>query len=190
MAQGEYPITLIGNLTADPELRFIPSGDAVANFTVATNPRTFDKRSNEWVDGDPMFMRCNVWRRMAENVAESLTRGQRVIVYGRLRQRKFTPRDADREVTVTECEVDGIGPDLAWAVTRSRKDGRGGGQGGGQRGGQGRDDGEQWASQRQQGGGQQRRQQPPRDEQRYDDPWGSAPPAGSGGGWQDDEPPF
>lgn len=184
MAQGEIPVTIVGNLTADPELRFTPGGDAVCNFSVASNPRVFDKQAGEWRDGTPVFMRCNVWRQQAENVAESLTRGEQVIVVGRLRQRSFTPRDSDREVTVIECEVDNVGPGLQWAVAQTRKVGRGGGQ---RDGGRQRDDGEQWASQRQ--GGRQQERRPQRDEPRYDDPWGSAPPP-SGGGYQDDEPPF
>src|SRR5438309_11764519 len=101
---GETVITIIGNLTNDPELRFTPSGAAVANFTVASTPRTFDRQSNEWKDGETLFMRCSVWREAAENVAESLTRGTRVIVTGRLRQRTYTPKDGGPDRTVVELE--------------------------------------------------------------------------------------
>src|ERR671911_416358 len=105
---GETTITLVGNLTADPELRFTPSGAAVANFTVASTPRTFDRQSQEWKDGEALFLRCNVWRQAAENVAESLTRGSRVIVSGRLKQRSFETKEGEKR-TVVELEVDEIG---------------------------------------------------------------------------------
>lgn len=114
---GETVVTVIGNLTADPELRFTQSGAAVANFTVASTPRTFDKQSNQWKDGDALFMRCNVWRQMAENVAESLTRGTRVIVQGRLRQRSFETQEGQKR-TVIELEVDSVGPDLRYATAK------------------------------------------------------------------------
>ena len=104
---GETPITLIGNLTADPELRFTPSGAAVANFTVASTPRTFDKNTNEWKDGDALFLNCAVWRQAAENVAESLTKGMRVIVQGRLRQRSYETREGEKR-TVVELEVEAL----------------------------------------------------------------------------------
>src|SRR5881409_4071447 len=106
---GETIITVVGNLTADPELRFTPSGAAVANFTVASTPRTFDKNTNEWKDGEALFLRCSVWRQAAENVAESLTRGARVIVTGRLKQRSYETREGEKR-TVVELEVDEIGP--------------------------------------------------------------------------------
>jgi single-strand DNA-binding protein len=125
---GETIITVVGNLTADPELRFTPSGAPVANFTVASTPRTFDKNSNEWKDGDALFLNCAVWRQAAENVAESLTKGMRVIVQGRLRQRSYETREGEKR-TVFECEVEEIGPALKYAtakVTRSS-----GGSGGG-----------------------------------------------------------
>ena len=125
---GETIITVVGNLTADPELRFTPSGAPVANFTVASTPRTFDKQSNEWKDGDALFLNCAVWRQAAENVAESLTKGMRVIVSGRLRQRSYETREGEKR-TVFECEVEEIGPALKYAtakVTRSS-----GGSGGG-----------------------------------------------------------
>ena len=114
-------ITLVGNLTADPELRFTPSGAPVANFTVASTPRTFDKTRSEWVDGDPMFLNCSVWRQAAENCVESLTKGMRVIVQGRLKSRSFETREGDRR-TVLEVDVDEVGPSLARAsakVTRN-----------------------------------------------------------------------
>ena len=107
--------TIVGNLTADPELRFTPNGHAVANFTVASTPRTFDRQSGEWKDGDALFMRCTIWRDAAEHVAESLTCGDRVVVQGRLRQRSFETRDGDKR-TVVELEVDEIGPSLRYAT--------------------------------------------------------------------------
>ncbi len=108
---GETLITVVGNLTADPELRFTPSGAAVANFTVASTPRTFDRQSGEWKDGEALFMRCNVWRQAAENVAETLTRGMRVMVAGRLKQRSYETREGEKR-TVVELEVDEVGPSL------------------------------------------------------------------------------
>src|SRR3954464_6397150 len=140
---GETVITIIGNLTNDPELRFTPSGAAVANFTVASTPRTFDRQSNEWKDGETLFMRCSVWREAAENVAESLTRGTRVIVSGRLRSRTYDTKEGEKR-TVIELEVDEVGPSLRYATTKVSKTSRGGGGGfgggggdGGQRGGGG-----------------------------------------------------
>lgn len=157
---GDTVITLVGNLTADPELRFTPSGAAVASFTVASTPRMFDRQTGEWKDGEALFLRCNIWRQPAENAAESLTRGMRVIVSGRLRQRSFETREGEKR-TVFEMEVDEVGPSLRYATAKVNKVSRQGASGGG--GGYGS------AS-------------PP------DDPWSSAPPAGSGG--YDDEPPF
>ncbi len=164
---GDTIITVIGNLTADPELRFTSSGAAVANFTVASTPRTFDRASGEWKDGEALFLRCNIWRQAAENVAESLTRGSRVIVSGRLKQRSFETREGEKR-TVVELEVDEIGPSLRYATAKVNKisrseSGGGGGFGSGRSGG---------------GGGAP-----------ADDPWGSAPPAGGSGGYSD-EPPF
>lgn len=121
---GETTITVIGNLTSDPELKYLASGRAVANFSVANNPRTFDKQTGEWKDGEPLFLRCNIWAQAAENVAESLSKGDRAIVVGRLKQRTFDTRDGQK-VTVVEIDVDEIGPSLRWAtatvvkVTRS-----------------------------------------------------------------------
>ncbi len=126
---GETTITLVGNLTADPELRFTPSGAAVANFTVASTPRTFDRQTNEWRDGDAMFLNCAVWRQAAENVAESLQKGMRVIVQGRLRSRSYETREGERR-TVFEIDVDEIGPALRYATAKVTRNpsGSGGGQ--------------------------------------------------------------
>ncbi len=133
---GETPITLIGNLTADPELRFTPSGAAVANFTVASTPRTFDRQTNEWRDGDAMFLNCAVWRQAAENVAESLQKGMRVIVSGRLKSRSYETREGEKR-TVFEVDVDEIGPALRYATAKVTRTSGGGGQGGGGQGGGG-----------------------------------------------------
>ena len=129
---GETTLTVVGNLTTDPELRFTPAGAAVANFTVASTPRTFDKATGEWQDGDALFMRCSVWRQPAENVAETLTRGMRVMVIGRLRQRSFETREGEKR-TVVELEVDEVGPSLRYATAKVLKATRGssGGQAGG-----------------------------------------------------------
>ncbi len=171
---GDTVITVVGNLTADPELRFTPSGAAVANFTVASTPRTFDKNSNEWKDGEALFLRCSVWRQAAENVAESLQRGAAVIVQGRLKQRSFETKEGEKR-TVYELDVDEVGPSLKWATAKVTKASRGGGGGGG--GGFGGGSG---------GGGAQRSSSS--SSGATDDPWASAP-AGGGGGWSD-EPPF
>jgi single-strand DNA-binding protein len=174
---GDTIITVVGNLTADPELRFTPSGAAVANFTVASTPRTFDRQSNEWKDGEALFLRCNVWRQAAENVAESLTRGARVVVTGRLKQRSFETKEGEKR-TVIELEVDEIGPSLRYATAKVNKVSRGsgggdfGGGGGGYGGG-----GYGGGNGGNRGGGS-------------DDPWGSAAPAGAGAGSSYDEPPF
>src|SRR6185436_15609781 len=131
---GETVITLIGNLTADPELRFTPSGAAVANFTVASTPRTFDKNTNEWKDGETLFMRCSVWRDAAENVAESLQRGSRVLVSGRLKSRSYETKEGEKR-TVVELDVDEVGPSLRYATAKVAKTSRSGGGGGGGGGG-------------------------------------------------------
>ena len=170
---GDTTITVVGNLTADPELRFTPSGAAVANFTVASTPRILDRQSNEWKDGEALFLRCSIWREAAENVAESLTRGSRVIVTGRLKQRSFETKEGEKR-TVMEVEVDEIGPSLRYATAKVNKASRGGGGGGGGFGGGGGG-----------GGGGSR----PAANQPAEDPWGSAPASGSFGG-SDDEPPF
>jgi single-strand DNA-binding protein len=166
MAAGDTNITLVGNLTDDPELRFTPSGAAVANFTVASTPRFLDKQTNEWKDGDALFLRCNIWRQAAENVAESLQRGMRVIVTGRLRQRSYETKEGEKR-TVYEVEVDEIGPSMRYATAKVNKVQRSGGSGGG--GGGGFSGGS--------GGGAA-----------ADDPW--ATPAPGSGGDLTDEPPF
>src|SRR5436190_1611057 len=127
---GDTTITVVGNLTDDPELRFTPSGAAVANFTVASTPRTLDKATNEWKDGDALFLRCSIWRQAAENVAESLQRGMRVVVQGRLRQRSYETKEGEKR-TVIELEVDEIGPSLKYATAKVTKASRGGGGFGG-----------------------------------------------------------
>jgi single-strand DNA-binding protein len=124
---GETTLTVIGNLTADPELRFTPSGAAVASFTVASTPRTYDRNADKWVDGDPLFLRCTIWRQAAENVSESLRRGDRVIVNGRLKQRSFETRDGEKR-TVVELDVDEIGPSLRWCTATVNKAAREGGR--------------------------------------------------------------
>jgi single-strand DNA-binding protein len=168
---GDTPITISGNLTGDPELRYTQTGQAVASFSVASTPRFRDNASGEWKDGDTLFLRCNVWRQAAENAAESLQRGMRVIVSGRLKQRQYETKEGEKR-TVYEIEVDDVGPSLRSAsakVTKSSRSsgGYGGGQGGGQGGGYGGG----------QGGGR-----PP-----ADDPW-AAEAVGDGG--MTDEPPF
>ena len=139
---GETVITLVGNLVDDPELRFTPSGAAVANFRLASTPRTFDRQANEWKDGDTLFLTANVWRQAAENVAESLQRGMRVIVTGRLKSRSYETREGERR-TVFEIDVDEVGPSLRSATAKvtkaSRGSGGGGGFGGGNSGGGGDD---------------------------------------------------
>ena len=180
---GDTIITVVGNLTADPELRFTPSGAAVANFTVASTPRMFDRQTNEWKDGEALFMRCNVWRQAAENVAESLTRGARVVVTGRLKQRSFETKEGEKR-TVVELEVDEIGPSLRYATAKVNKVSRGSGGGdfGGGGGGFGGGGGAGGAGGASGGGGGNRGGG-------NDDPWGSATPAGTGSGSYD-EPPF
>jgi single-strand DNA-binding protein len=150
---GETPITVVGNLTADPELRFTPSGAAVANFTVASTPRTFDRQTNDWKDGEALFLNCSVWRQAAENAAESLTRGMRVIVQGRLKARSYETREGEKR-TVFEIDVDEVGPSMKYATAKVTKTSRsGGGQGFGSGGGSSSDD--PWASQPSQSGGGQ-----------------------------------
>ena len=125
---GETLITVVGNLTDDPELRFTPSGAAVANFTVASTPRTFNKQTNEWEDGEAMFLRCSIWRQAAENVAESLQRGMRVVVQGRLKARSYETREGEKR-TVFEIDVEEIGPSLKFATAKVNRVSRSGGQG-------------------------------------------------------------
>jgi single-strand DNA-binding protein len=133
---GETVITVAGNLTDDPELRFTPSGAAVANFTIASTPRTFDKQTNAWKDGDALFLRCSIWRQAAENVAESLTKGMRVIVTGNLRQRSYQTQQGENR-TVIELDVDEIGPSLKYATAKVTKANRQGTPAGGGHGGSG-----------------------------------------------------
>jgi len=164
---GETTITVIGNLVDDPELRFTPSGAPVANFRIASTPRTFDRQSNEWKDGDTLFLSCAVWRQAAENVAESLQRGMRVIVQGRLKSRQYETREGEKR-TVFEIDVEEVGPSLRSAsakVTKTTRSGGGGGYSGG--GGGGGYSG---------GGGQQSAP--------ADDPWASPAPSQGGGAAQ------
>lgn len=128
MAIGDTTLTVIGNVTADPELKFTPNGVAVASFTVASTPRTFDRQSGDWKDGDTLFLRCNIWRQAAENVAESLSRGARVVVNGRLKQRTFETREGEKR-TVVELDVEEIGPSLRYATATVKKVSRGTGTG-------------------------------------------------------------
>src|SRR6059058_5632284 len=126
---GDTVITVIGNLTGDPELRFTPSGAAVASFTVASTPRTLDKATNEWKDGEALFLRCSIWRQAAENVAESLQKGMRVIVSGRLQQRSYETREGEKR-TVIEMQVDEVGPSLKYATAKVNRTQRGSSSGG------------------------------------------------------------
>jgi single-strand DNA-binding protein len=188
---GETVITVVGNLVDDPELRFTPSGAAVAKFRVASTPRTFDRQTNEWKDGESLFLTCSVWRQAAENVAESLTKGTRVVVQGRLKQRSYEDREGIKR-TVYELDVDEVGASLRNATAKVTKTSGRGGQGGGFGGGQGGGGG--WGGQ----GGQQGGGAP------AGDPWATSAPAGGGqggsgggGGWgggsgggYSDEPPF
>ncbi|WP_030798339.1 MULTISPECIES: single-stranded DNA-binding protein [unclassified Streptomyces] len=193
---GETVITVVGNLVDDPELRFTPSGAAVAKFRVASTPRTFDRQTNEWKDGESLFLTCSVWRQAAENVAESLTRGTRVVVQGRLKQRSYEDREGVKR-TVYELDVEEVGASLKNATAKitktSGRGGQGGGFGGGQGGGQ--QGGGGWGGGP--GGGQQGGGAP------ADDPWATGGPSGGGqqggggGGWgggsgggYSDEPPF
>src|SRR5699024_5821633 len=153
---GETVITVVGNLTADPDLRFTQSGAAVANFTIASTPRVFDRQTGEWKDGEALFMRCSIWREAAENVAETLTRGARVVVTGRLKQRSFETREGEKR-TVIELDVDEIGPSLRYATAKVTKISRGGGA---------------------RGGGAA---SAPAAAAPAEDPWGSAPASGSFG---------
>ena len=164
---GETTITVIGNLVDDPELRFTPSGAPVANFRIASTPRTFDRQTNEWKDGDTLFLSCAVWRQAAENVAESLQRGMRVIVQGRLKSRQYETREGEKR-TVFEIDVEEVGPSLRSATAKVAKTTRSGG-GGGYSGGSGGGGGYQQ-------GGQQ-------SAPAADDPWATPAPQQGGGGW-------
>jgi single-strand DNA-binding protein len=174
MAAGDTVITLVGNLVDDPELRFTPSGAAVAKFRIASTPRFLDKQTNEWKDGESLFLSCNVWRQAAENVAESLQRGMRVIVQGRLKQRSYETKEGEKR-TVYEVEVDEVGPSLKSATAKVVKTQRGGGAGG--FGGGAAADNDPWAS-----------------AAPAPAPAGNAGGGGGGGGWNapgaSDEPPF
>lgn len=169
---GETIITVIGNLTSDPELRFTPSGAGVAKFTVASTPRVFDKQTNEWKDGPGLFLNCSVWRQQAEHIAESLTKGMRVIVQGRLKQRSYEDREGVKR-TVFELDVEEVGPSLLRATAKVTK-----ASGGGQSGyGQGQPAVQQGGRSQSQGRGG------------AEDPWASQSAGQQGGGWSD-EPPF
>ncbi len=185
---GETTITIIGNLTQEPELRFTPSGAAVANFTVASTPRQFDRQSNEWKDGETLFMRCSVWRDAAENVAESLSKGSRVIVTGRLKSRSYETKEGEKR-TVVELDVDEVGPSLRYASAKVTKTQRGGGGGFGGGYGGGQPSGGPGGYGGGQGGGRASEA----------DPWATGPsapaaPQPSAQGWGNapsyDEPPF
>ncbi|MCP3818103.1 single-stranded DNA-binding protein [Streptomyces sp. A3M-1-3] len=197
---GETVITVVGNLVDDPELRFTPSGAAVAKFRVASTPRIFDKQTNEWKDGEGLFLTCSVWRQAAENVAESLQRGMRVVVQGRLKQRSYEDRDGVKR-TVYELDVEEVGPSLKNATAKVTKTTGRGGQGGYGGGGGGQQGGGNWGGAP--SGGQQSGGGAP-----ADDPWATSAPAGGGqqqgggswggssggsggsGGGYSDEPPF
>jgi single-strand DNA-binding protein len=166
---GDTTITIVGNLTDDPDLRFTPNGAAVANFTVASTPRFFDKQTNEWRDGEALFLRCSIWRQAAENVAETLQRGARVIVSGRLKQRSYETREGEKRTTF-EVEVDEIGPSLKYATAKVTKTSRSGANSGGGNLGGGNDP---WAAPAETSAGASV----------GSDPW--AAPAGGA-----DEPPF
>ncbi len=164
MAAGDTNITIIGNLVDDPELRFTPSGAAVAKFRVASTPRYLDRNTNEWKDGDSLFLQCQIWRQAAENVAESLTRGMRVIVSGRLKQRSYETKEGEKR-TVFEVEVDEVGPSLRNATAKVTKTTRAAGGAASAAGGFTTDS-------------------------FSDDPWASSAPAGGGWTTNTDEPPF
>ena len=195
---GETQITVVGNLTGDPELRFTPSGAAVANFTVASTPRQFDKQTNEWRDGEAMFLSCSVWRQAAENVAESLVKGSRVIVSGRLKARSYETREGEKR-TVFEIDVDEVGPSLRYATAKVNKTTRSGGSGGygGQQGQPAQQGGGGYQGGYAPQGGQPQQGQPQGGQQ--GDPWStpgvSSQPAPQGDPWatqggSSDEPPF
>jgi single-strand DNA-binding protein len=177
MAAGDTPITVVGNLVADPELRFTSTGQPVATFRIASTPRIMDRQTNEWKDGDSLFLSCNVWRQAAENVAESLQRGMRVIVTGRLKQRNYETKEGEKR-TVYEVEVDDVGPSLRNASAKVNRASRGSGESGGFSGGNNRGGGSSYN-----GGGQQNSSG---GGSRNEDPWASSD---SGGGYSD-EPPF
>ncbi|ALY09365.1 single strand DNA binding protein [Arthrobacter phage Jawnski] len=189
---GETTITVIGNLTNDPELRFTPSGSAVANFTIASTPRTFDRQANEWKDGETLFLRAAVWRETAENVAESLLKGMEVIAVGRLKSRSYETKEGEKR-TVIELEVDSIGPSLRWMTAQLKRVQRGNGNnnGGGFAGG-----GQQGAAQGAggfgggNGGGQYAGGSMAQGGQQGGDPWAAQANSGNWGNGPDSEPPF
>jgi single-strand DNA-binding protein len=177
MAAGDTPITVVGNLVADPELRFTPAGQPVATFRIASTPRIRDNATNEWKDGDSLFLTCNVWRQAAENVAESLQRGMRVIVTGRLKQRNYETKEGEKR-TVYEVEVDDVGPSLRNASAKVNRASRGGGEGGFSGGNSNRSGSYSGGQGSSSGGG---------NGARNEDPWASDSGGGSG---YSDEPPF
>ena len=178
MAAGDTPITVVGNLVADPELRFTSAGQPVATFRIASTPRLRDAASGEWKDGDSLFLTCNVWRQAAENVAESLQRGMRVIVTGRLKQRNYETKEGEKR-TVYEVEVDDVGPSLRNASAKVNRASRGSGEGGFGGGNRSSSSGGGYSGgQGSSGGGSSRNE----------DPWASDGAAGGGG--YSDEPPF
>ena len=181
MAAGDTQITIAGNLVDDPELRYTPTGQAVANFRVASTPRFLDKNTNEWKDGDSLFLTCNVWRQAAENVAESLQRGMRVIITGRLKQRSYETREGEKR-TVYEVEVDDVGPSLRNASAKVTKSNRSGGGGGGFGGGGGQGNQRGQGGSAGNGGASGGRA--------AEDPWAASDPGGFGDGGSSDEPPF
>jgi single-strand DNA-binding protein len=183
---GETVITVVGNLVDDPELRFTPSGAAVANFRIASTPRTFDKQSNEWKDGDALFLSCAVWRQAAENVAESLQKGMRVVVQGRLKQRSYETREGEKR-TVVELEVEEVGPSLKYATAKVARVQRSGGGGGyaSQAGGGGDDP---WASSPSQGAGQSGGGQPQSGQPQGGGNWGGQQGGGQPQGGQQNDP--
>jgi single-strand DNA-binding protein len=180
MAAGDTPITVVGNLVADPELRFTPAGQPVATFRIASTPRIRDNATNEWKDGDSLFLTCNVWRQAAENAAESLQRGMRVIVTGRLKQRNYETKEGEKR-TVYEVEVDDVGPSLRNASAKVNRASRGSGEGGfgGGNNNRGGNNGGGNGGQGSSSGGSSRNE----------DPWASDSAGAAGGGYSD-EPPF
>lgn len=191
---GETPITIVGNLVQDPELRFTPSGAAVCNFRVASTPRIFNKNSNQYEDGEAVFLAVNVWRQAAENVAESLSKGMRVIVHGTLKQRSYETREGEKR-SVYEIEADEVGPSLTFAkadVQRTQRSNNTFNNQGQQQ--QNQQQGTGWNNQQQPQGGFSNQQQPQGgfsgNQTPDNDPWNSAPPAGNGGFNDPDQPPY
>jgi single-strand DNA-binding protein len=171
---GETTITVVGNISQDVELRFVPNGNAVANFSVASTPKVFDRNSNEWKDGETLFLRCSAWREMAENIAESITKGTRVVVTGRLKQRSYETTSGEKR-TVIELEVDEIGPSLRWATAKVTRSNRQAGASGGFAGNTGQQGGGSW-------GGNHAATAPA-----GGDPWATPNATGNAGGWAADD---